>query len=283
MLRAGDAAPALTPVPLLAWVASVRASLAPPVGNKLLFGAGQHKVMAVGGPNARRDFHVEAGEEFFVQLEGELELLVVARAGAAPRAVRVCAGEAFLLPARVPHSPQRGARTVGLVIERERLRGELDVLRWYTAAHAPLYEEAFACTDLGAQLRPVIERFNASAAARTGAPPAPGEVGAPCGDAEPDAPEFAAPFSLREWVAAARAGGARGAVPVWGAGEAFLWQLEGAADVGDAGLTRDDVMLVPARAGARALRVADGGATLVVTNARVRGAEGAEGAEGGAA
>lgn len=35
----------------------------------------------------------------------------------------------FLLPARIPHSPQRYADTVGLVIERERLKTEIDGLR----------------------------------------------------------------------------------------------------------------------------------------------------------
>lgn len=35
----------------------------------------------------------------------------------------------FLLPARIPHSPQRFADTVGLVIERRRLETELDGLR----------------------------------------------------------------------------------------------------------------------------------------------------------
>ncbi len=31
-------------------------------GNKMLFGAGQHKVMVVGGPNERLDYHIEPGE-----------------------------------------------------------------------------------------------------------------------------------------------------------------------------------------------------------------------------
>lgn len=35
----------------------------------------------------------------------------------------------FLLPARIPHSPQRYANTVGLVIERARLNTEMDGLR----------------------------------------------------------------------------------------------------------------------------------------------------------
>jgi hypothetical protein len=45
----------------------------------LLFGAGQLKVMVVGGPNARRDFHVERGEELFLQLEGDMALEVFER------------------------------------------------------------------------------------------------------------------------------------------------------------------------------------------------------------
>jgi len=35
----------------------------------------------------------------------------------------------FLLPARIPHSPQRIADTVGLVIERLRAPSEIDGLR----------------------------------------------------------------------------------------------------------------------------------------------------------
>ena len=38
-------------------------------------------------------------------------------------------GEVFLLPARVPHSPQRGPGTIGLVAERKRKAEELDGLR----------------------------------------------------------------------------------------------------------------------------------------------------------
>jgi hypothetical protein len=39
-------------------------------------------------------------------------------------------GHIFLLPRRVPHSPQRYANTMGLVIERERKKHELDGLMW---------------------------------------------------------------------------------------------------------------------------------------------------------
>ncbi len=55
------------------------------------------------------------------------------------------AGEILLLPAGVPHSPQRFANSVGLVIERRRRNGELDGLQWYCErCQHLLYEEFFA-------------------------------------------------------------------------------------------------------------------------------------------
>ena len=214
----------MTPTPLLAWIASIRPLLCPPVGNKLLFGAGQHKVMVVGGPNVRSDYHVEAGEEFFLQLEGDMDLLIVPRAGAAAVSIPIREGEAFVLPARVPHSPQRRAGTVGFVMERERVPAlaEIDALRWYAPDWSILYEERFPCTNLGTQLPPVIHRFNASKTKRTGVPPPPGAEGTPplllAHLEEPDAPPFAQPINVKAWVAEKRAAGARGATPLWGPG-----------------------------------------------------------------
>lgn len=82
-------------------------------------------------------------------------------------------GEMFLLPRRIPHSPQRYPNTIGLVIEREREEGEIDCLRWYVPdkdAPEPLYEEFFVCHDLGVQLKPVIQRFFASEQHKTNVP-----------------------------------------------------------------------------------------------------------------
>ena len=39
-------------------------------------------------------------------------------------------GEVFLLPGNTPHSPQRFADTVGLVIEQRRRPDNTDKLRW---------------------------------------------------------------------------------------------------------------------------------------------------------
>ncbi|KAG8464205.1 hypothetical protein KFE25_003268 [Diacronema lutheri] len=161
--------PHLAPLNLEAWISEHRHELVPPVCNKLVFGDGSWKVMVVGGPNERADYHIEEGEEFFFQLKGAMCLKLIEQGR--PRDVTIGEGQMFLLPARIPHSPNRVANSVGLVVERARREGELDGLRYYTAGHAAvLYEEWFHCTDLGKDLKPIIERFNASDAKRTGVP-----------------------------------------------------------------------------------------------------------------
>ena len=68
-----EGARALTRVPARF---SPAARLAPPVCNAMVYGQGDWLVMAVGGPNAREDFHVNEGEEFFYQLKGDMVLEV---------------------------------------------------------------------------------------------------------------------------------------------------------------------------------------------------------------
>ena len=87
------------------------------------------------------------------------------------RTVHIREGDVFLLPGRIPHSPQREKDTVGLVIERERLLTETDGLRYYVGdTTRTLFERWFYCDDLGSQLKPVIEEFFASEECRTGEP-----------------------------------------------------------------------------------------------------------------
>jgi 3-hydroxyanthranilate 3,4-dioxygenase len=82
--------------------------------------------------------------------------------------VPIRTGEVLLLPPGVPHSPQRPANTVGLVIERARRAGELDGFQWYCEGCGQLlYEEFFQLTDIEKQFPPVFERFFASTAKRT--------------------------------------------------------------------------------------------------------------------
>jgi 3-hydroxyanthranilate 3,4-dioxygenase len=135
------------------WIEANRAQLKPPVGNKRVFRDGDFIIMVVGGPNARNDYHVDPGQEFFYQLALE---------------VPIRAGEVLLIPPRLPHSPQRPAGTLGLVIERARRAGELDGFQWYCERCGQLlYEEFFELTDIEKQFPPVFERFYASQAKRT--------------------------------------------------------------------------------------------------------------------
>ena len=50
-----------TPYNLKAWVEENRDQLRPPVGNKMVWKDSEFLVMVVGGPNRRKDFHVEEG------------------------------------------------------------------------------------------------------------------------------------------------------------------------------------------------------------------------------
>ena len=113
------------------WIRENEASFAPPVMNKLLH-RDQLSIMFVGGPNQREDFHLEEGSEFFYQLRGNMELPTV-QAGQRTL-VTIREGEVYLLPSRIPHSPQRPERgSIGLVVERQRYEDEPpDGLRFYT-------------------------------------------------------------------------------------------------------------------------------------------------------
>ncbi len=138
------------------WVDEHRELLKPPVGNKMVWQDGEFLVMVVGGPNQRKDYHIEDGEEFFYQIEGDITVRI--KQDGETQDVVVKEGDIFLLPAGIPHSPQRPAGTIGMVIERQRNKGELDHLRWYCEnCDEVLYDSSFQLEDLGKQLKPVIE------------------------------------------------------------------------------------------------------------------------------
>src|SRR5690606_5424232 len=105
------------PINLHAWIEEHRHLLKPPVGNKVVHD-GDFIVMVVGGPNQRTDYHWDEGPEWFHQIEGEMVLRI--QEDGKVRDIPIRAGESFLLPPRVPHSPQRMAGSIGMVIERKR-------------------------------------------------------------------------------------------------------------------------------------------------------------------
>jgi 3-hydroxyanthranilate 3,4-dioxygenase len=123
--------------------------------------------MIVGGPNQRKDFHVNPTEEFFYQLEGDMVLRVMDE-NTKRVDIPIREGEVYLLPRLVPHSPQRGENTIGMVVEVQRPEGQLDHLRYYCdACDHVLFDPTFYCTDLGSQLKPLIEQFRGDEALRT--------------------------------------------------------------------------------------------------------------------
>jgi 3-hydroxyanthranilate 3,4-dioxygenase len=141
------------------WIDENRHLLKPPVGNKVIWKDREFIVMTVGGPNSRTDFHVNQSEEFFYQLEGNMTLKVINETGHF-QDIPINAGDIFLLPANTPHSPQREAGSIGLVIERRRRENEIDGLQWYceNCGHK-LYEEFFKLTNIETQFPEVFERY----------------------------------------------------------------------------------------------------------------------------
>ena len=154
------------PINFKHWIDEHRHLLKPPVGNKLVYEDSDFIIMVVGGPNARKDYHFDEGEEFFFQIEGDITLKVVDEGK--PRAIPIRAGEIFLLPPKVPHSPQRPINTVGLVVERKRTEDELDGFQWYCEKCGnKLYEEFLRITNIVTQLPPIFEQFYGNKDLRT--------------------------------------------------------------------------------------------------------------------
>lgn len=156
----------IPPINFKQWIDEHRHLLKPPVGNQVVYKNTEFMIMVVGGPNSRKDYHYNEGEEFFYQLEGNVVVKIIDEGVA--KDIHIREGEIFLLPPRTPHSPQRGANTVGLVIERHRETKELDGFMWFCEnCHNKLYEEFEYVDDIVKQLPPIFERFYGSVENRT--------------------------------------------------------------------------------------------------------------------
>ena len=156
----------LPPINFKIWIEENRHLLKPPVGNKVVYEDTEFIIMVVGGPNTRKDYHIDEGEEFFYQLEGGMILRIMK--DGKPEDININQGDIFLLPPKVPHSPQRFENTVGLVVERKRRNGELDAFQWYCdECNELLYEEYFQLTNIVKQLPPIFEGFWNNTTART--------------------------------------------------------------------------------------------------------------------
>lgn len=253
------------------WIQENKKFFLPPVCNKMMHHKGQMKAFYVGGPNQRKDYHLEEGEELFYMVKGDMCLKVVEQGK--HKDIPIKEGEMFLLPACIQHSPQRNADTIGMVLERERAIEELDALRYFVdGTTESLYEEWFHVEDLGTQLAPVIKRYFASEQYKTGKP-IPGTI--------PENPSITVdhdvttmePFSFKDWMdkhseeieskgfKKVFEGNYQFSVTLWGPGdevggceaaESWLWQMEGKSEVSVGNekvkkfeLEKNSVMLIP--------------------------------------
>lgn len=120
----------------------------------------------VGGPNARTDYHINQTPEWFYQHKGAMTLKVVESDGSF-RDIIIRQGDMFLLPPNTPHNPVRFANTVGVVLEQKRPEDSVDRMRWYCGCGEVVHEASFHCTDLGTQIKAVVEAFREDEKART--------------------------------------------------------------------------------------------------------------------
>ncbi|KXS10449.1 3-hydroxyanthranilic acid dioxygenase [Gonapodya prolifera JEL478] len=138
--------PLATPINFPKWLSENEHLLKPPVSNKLMQ-RGDFQIMIVGGPNGRTDYHINPTEEWFYQYKGNMTLRVV-EDGSNFKDITLSEGDMFLLP------------RMQIIIERNRPTGHNDILRWYCdKCRGVVYQDTFYCTDLGTQLKPVIERW----------------------------------------------------------------------------------------------------------------------------
>jgi 3-hydroxyanthranilate 3,4-dioxygenase len=137
--------------------------LKPPVGNRQIWADADFMVTVVGGPNERSDFHDDPLEEFFWQFKGNAHLLVWDR-GRYER-VDLKAGDIFLMPPHLLHSPQRPeADSRCLVIERQRPPGLVDAFQWHCARCGTRVRRIeVQLADIVADLPATYQRFYDSA------------------------------------------------------------------------------------------------------------------------
>ncbi len=148
----------MAPFNLLDWVAANSEHFKPPVGNKYLYSGRDFFVMIIKGPNARNDFHQVDSEEFFIQLKGDVHVKTIEEGVVKIHKIRE--GEVFFIPPNVPHSPQRGPDTLGLVVERRRPQGEPEHLIFFCEkCNSLVYDKVFDCKDIVQHFAQAMEEF----------------------------------------------------------------------------------------------------------------------------
>lgn len=156
------------PFNLNKWIDENRYLLKPPVGNKNLYvDSGDFIVMIVAGPNARKDYHYNETEELFYQLEGTIQVII--QENGERKEMELQAGDMYLHPAKIPHSPVRSPGSIGLVIERKRAgQGYTDGLLWFCDnCNHKLHDVYFELHNIEKDFLPHFKQFYNSEKLRT--------------------------------------------------------------------------------------------------------------------
>jgi 3-hydroxyanthranilate 3,4-dioxygenase len=158
----------LLPFNIQQWIEENREMLKPPVNNKVLFhNTKDFIVMVVGGPNARKDYHFNESEEFFYQIQGDIQVTI--QHEGQKKEIQIKEGEMFLLPSNVPHNPVRPENTIGIVIERVRKGTDMqDGLMWFCDnCNHKLHEYRFPLSNIEHDFLPRFNEFYTTEELRT--------------------------------------------------------------------------------------------------------------------
>ncbi len=138
------------------------------IGNKDVFEEDTDMIFQIiKGPNARDDFHICPSDEIFYQLKGDMTLPYLDENGER-QDVQIREGDVFRLPRLVPHSPQRPAGTIGLVIERRRKVDELDAVIWLCPnCRNTLHRVEYWRDNKAMKIKEIAATFNANQELRT--------------------------------------------------------------------------------------------------------------------
>ena len=168
------------PFQIQQWISDNGDKLIPPVGGETLWKDSNLMITIVGGPNKRTDYHIDAFEEFFYQIKGDIVLRIQEDGKA--RDVEVKEGDVFLLPAYVPHAPMRPAGTVGLIAEIKRTKDDpLDGFSWFCEkCNHQLFRKDAYIEVLERDMPPIFEAYYADPGNQTCDS---------CGHANPGRPE----------------------------------------------------------------------------------------------
>jgi 3-hydroxyanthranilate 3,4-dioxygenase len=156
------------PFNLNKWIEENRNLLQPPVSNKNLYPESQdYIIMVVGGPNNRKDYHYNETEELFYQLEGHIKVHI--QEDGKKITMELGPGDMYLHPAKIPHSPERTAGSIGIVVERKRTSDNAtDGLQWYCEnCNNLLYEVYFPLRDIENDFQKHFDHFFSSEELRT--------------------------------------------------------------------------------------------------------------------